>query len=239
VVISGGQAAVVDPSVPCEVYELLAGEHGARISAVLETHVHADHVSRGHELARRTGAPIYIPAQNRVKLPFQPLVDGAEIRVGEATIRCIATPGHTPESVSYLVDGAALLSGDTLFVEGVGRPDLKAEGDESRDRARLLYHSLTERVFALAPQVIVLPCHSPEPLAFDGQPHSATLAQARAASGMAGQTEDAFVSDVLSRIPPTPPNHLHIVRINEGLDPAPDDLASLEAGANRCAISVR
>ena len=238
-VISGKEAVVVDPSVAPQVYEDLAAERGARILAVLDTHVHADHVSRAQELGRRTGAEVCLPAQNRVNLPFHALEDGAEVRVGNSRIRCIATPGHTHESMSYLVDNTALLTGDTLFVRGVGRPDLKAEGDESRRRAALLYRSLTGKIFALNPGLIVLPCHSPEPIAFDGVAHATTLAEARAASGLAGQTEELFVAEVLSRIPATPPNHLQIVRINEGREPAPEDLAPLEAGANRCAIPVR
>lgn len=236
-IFSGGEAAVVDPSVPAQVYEDLAASRKARIVGVFDTHVHADHVSRARALGARTGARFYLPPQDRVKLPFTALSDGQEIPVGKTFLRAVHTPGHTHESYSYVVGSAAVLTGDTLFVKGVGRPDLKAAGDdESRERAGLLYRSLTQRLFQLDPGLMVLPGHTSEPIPFDGVAHAATLAEARARSGVDGQSEADFVTGVLAHIPPTPPNHLQVVRINEGLLEAPQDLTPLEAGANRCAV---
>jgi glyoxylase-like metal-dependent hydrolase (beta-lactamase superfamily II) len=235
---SEGEVAVVDPAVDPSVYMRLTADKGWTITAVLDTHVHADHVSRAHELGQMTGAHVYLPDQKRVRLPFTPMHDGETLTIGRATLKALATPGHTRESMCYIVDGDAVCTGDTLFLQGVGRPDLKAEGQESAERARLLYHSLRERVLTLRDEMIVLPGHASEPISFDGVPHAATLAAVRKAVGIANTDEGTFVETVLSRIPPNPPNHMQIVRVNEGVEATPEDMLSLEAGANRCAISA-
>ncbi len=236
-IVSSGEAAVVDACLPAQVYEELAAARKARIIAVFDTHVHADHVSRARALGARTGARYFLPPQDRVKYPFTALADGQEIPVGKTIIRAMHTPGHTYESYSYMVGSAAVLTGDTLFVKGVGRPDLKAaSGDESRERAKLLYRSLTARLFQLDPSVVVLPGHTSEPIPFDGVAHAATMAEARSASRVEGQGEEAFATGLLAHIPADPPNHMLIVQINEGVLEAPPDLSPLEAGANRCAV---
>lgn len=239
ILASETEAAVVDPSVEPSVYIDLAATHGWNIVAVLDTHVHADHVSRAYRLAEAMGAPMYLPAQQRVVRAFTPLTDGQEIPIGRTTLKAIATPGHTNESMCFQFGTSALCTGDTLFLHGVGRPDLKASGNESSERARLLYHSLVDRVLPLPDTVTVLPGHASEALAFDGVPHADSLAHVRAAAiTLASLDETGFVAAVLARIPATPPNHLAIVRINEGREDAPPDLQDLEAGANRCAISA-
>ncbi len=238
-VYSGDEALVIDPSVDPEVYLSLARDRSCSIVGVLDTHVHADHVSRALQLAQAAGAaggaPFYLPAQDRVHSSFTPIEDGQEIAVGDVTVRAIATPGHTHESMCYILGGAAIATGDTLFLEGVGRPDLKATGEDAELRARLLYRALRERIFALADSLVILPCHACEPVPFDGSAHASPLAAVRAAVSLPDD-EDEFVVALLERVPPTPPNYEAVVRINEGLDPRPDDLSPLEAGANRCAI---
>lgn len=236
VIGSNGEAAVIDPSVDPQVYVDLAAEQAWRITAVLDTHVHADHLSRSGPLAQLTGATYYLPDQQRVKFPFAALRDGDAITVGGCTIRALSTPGHTFESTCYLVDGTALCTGDTLFVNAVGRPDLKAsDRDEAAKRAHALYASLT-RLRALPPDTVVLPCHTSAPVAFDGRPVATSLSEAAKAGAALGATEDAFVRAILSRIPATPPNHLYIVEFNESGEFPPFDPAMLEAGANRCAV---
>jgi glyoxylase-like metal-dependent hydrolase (beta-lactamase superfamily II) len=130
----------------------------------------------------------------------------------------------------------ALCTGDTLFLESVGRPDLEARGDESRTRARLLYRSLVDRIWPMADDLIVLPGHASAALPFDSVPHSSSLGEVRRVVAVASLDENAFVERVLARIPPTPPNYHQIVRINEGLEPWPGNMRELEAGANRCAV---
>ena len=109
---------------------------------MLDTHIHADHLSRALPLARLTGAVVYLPDQRRVSYPFQALRDGDAVRIGDATLVALHTPGHSWESTCYLLDDRALFTGDTLFLAGVGRPDLEAAPEESRARAGALYGSL-------------------------------------------------------------------------------------------------
>lgn len=119
-IVSKDDAAVIDPSVGPEVYMGLAKQLGCRIRWVLETHIHADHLSRARQLAEQSGARLLLPAQDRVRFPFTAVVDGHQIKIGAATLTAMRTPGHTDESTAYLMDGVAVFSADTLFVNGVG-----------------------------------------------------------------------------------------------------------------------
>lgn len=232
---SEGKAAVVDPSVDAETYVELAAARGFQIVAVLDTHVHADHLSRARALAALTGAELYLPEQKRVRFPFRPVNDGDVLTIGGAKLEALRTPGHTFESTCYLLDRRRLLTGDTLFVNAVGRPDLKSDNpDETRARAEALYDSL-ERLFALPRDVAVLGCHTSEPIAFDQQPVAAPLGRVRAGIPLLAESKSRFVEQLLARIPPTPPNHLHIVAMNEAGEQPAGDPTALEAGANRCA----
>jgi glyoxylase-like metal-dependent hydrolase (beta-lactamase superfamily II)/rhodanese-related sulfurtransferase len=234
---SDAQAAVIDPAVDPAVFIQLARERGWTITAVLDTHVHADHVTRAYELADRCDATLYLPRQQRVSRPHTPLDEGATVRIGSATVRAVRTPGHTHESMSYVLDDVAVCSGDTLFLDTVGRPDLAAaDAEEPRQRATALYHSLHDRLLTLPDDMMVLPGHASVALPFDGKPFAAPLGDVRPAVKLAALEQSAFVASVLARIPDTPPNHLQIVRINEGKETLPADLITLEAGANRCAI---
>ncbi len=237
-IASKEEAAVVDPSLDAAVYSALAASRGWRIVAVFDTHVHADHVSHAYQLAEAARAPIYLPATDRVSRPFTSLGDGDRVRIGDVSLSALRTPGHTRESTCLLVEDAALCTGDTLFLASVGRPDLEASGDESRARARLLYQSLARRVLPLADSLIVLPGHASVPLPFDGEPHAATLAAVRTAVSLTALDEEAFIAAVLAHIPATPPNHHRIVQINEAKERWPGDMRQLEAGANRCAVSI-
>ncbi len=146
------------------------------------------------------------------------------------------TPGHTPESNCYLLDGKALLTGDTLFLAAVGRPDLHENANEVQDRARTLYRSL-QQLMILPSETIILPGHSSEPVAFDGRPVSVLLGQVRGWLDTLSISEDVFVDQIIARLPPTPPNYERIVMFNEeGLLPESDS-TELEAGANRCAVA--
>ena len=230
-----GAAAVVDPSLAPAVYMDLAQAHGWTLTHVLETHVHADHLSRGRVLAEQSGATLYLPAGAPVTYPHVALRDGDELALGSSRIRALHTPGHTQESTSYLLDHQALFTGDTLFIGAVGRPDLEATPDQARQRAHLLYASLA-RLLTLPAQTRVLPGHTSEPVAFDGVALTGTLAEARVQIALLRLPEAEFVDALLARVPPTPPNHHRIVEFNQaGVLPA-GDLTELEAGANRCAV---
>jgi glyoxylase-like metal-dependent hydrolase (beta-lactamase superfamily II)/rhodanese-related sulfurtransferase len=235
VIGDGGEAAVIDASLDPAVYQGLAAQHGWTITRVLDTHVHADHLSRSRALEEQTGATIYLPDQDRVHYPFAPLQDGDALTVGRARIAVLAVPGHTNESVAYLLDERALFTGDTLFLTSVGRPDLEASADEAHVRATALYHSL-QRLFALRDDTLILPGHISEPIPFDGEPIASALADVRERVTLLNQGEANFVSTILSRIPPTPPNHQLIVHANEAGQFPDGDVTDVEAGANRCAV---
>jgi len=238
---SHGEAAVVDPSIDAGVYVGLARAAGWRIRHVIDTHVHADHLSRARALAAVSGATLWLPEQRRVHFAFTPLADGAVIAVGGASLTARRTPGHTDESTTLVLDGAAAFTADTLFTESVGRPDLKADADGTRRRAVLLHASL-RALAALPPGTVILPGHASSPIAFDGQPIAARLGDVTSWLDGWLQSEAAFVDRVVAQLPEPPANYARIVELNEGeTDPvgAPGiDPLELEAGANRCALSA-
>jgi len=235
---SGGEAAVIDASVEPEVYLDLAEEHDLTITRVLDTHVHADHLSRSKPLAELTGAELHMPEGAPVSYPFSPLNDGDEIRIGEVGLRAVATPGHTPESTSYLLDGGAtsgaLFTGDTLFLSAVGRPDLGTNPEGARGKARALHGSL-RRVLELDPDTTILPGHTGEPVPFDGKPVAAPLYEVRENTSLLGRDEGTFAQTLAGLVSPAPGNHERIVELNRSGEDPEGDPADLEAGANRCA----
>jgi len=163
---SDGEAAVVDPRRDVDIYVEEARARGLEIRHIIETHLHADFVSGHHELAHRTGAKIYFGAKAGAKFEHVPVCEGDEIRMGDVVLRFLETPGHTPESVSILVvDRAvsevpkAVLTGDTLFIGDVGRPDLLGSKMSAQELAGMLYDSLHGKLLALPDSVEVYPAH--------------------------------------------------------------------------------
>jgi glyoxylase-like metal-dependent hydrolase (beta-lactamase superfamily II) len=201
---------------------------------VLDTHVHADHLSRSRRLAELVGATLHMPEGAPVSYPFSDLADGDILEVGSATLEAVTTPGHTPESTSYLLDGRALFTGDTLFLSAVGRPDLDATAEGSRERARELYRSL-RRLLGLGPGTLVLPGHTAEPVAFDGEPICAPMSEVRKSVRVLREGEEAFVQIIAERVAPPPSNFESIVELNRAGEVPEGDPTELEAGANRCA----
>jgi hydroxyacylglutathione hydrolase len=217
-----GVCAVIDPRwdvVPQ--YTGLAGQQGLKITHIIDTHTHADHVSGASRLADRTGATVYIHRQAQTSYPHQDVDDGDEIPVGPARILIMHTPGHSMDSISLLVRDAEgndlprLLSGDTIFVGEVGRPDL--HGAEAAGLAELLYASLHERVLQLDDHVEVFPGHLagslcgrrilPEP--------STTVGRERNSNPVLSISDrEAFVQAMISDLPPRPPNVQRIVQLN-------------------------
>lgn len=233
---SASEAVVIDASVAPAVYLCLAAERGWTIRHLVDTHVHADHLSRSRALAEAAGATLLLPGQNRVAFDFIPVKDGQEIEFGRSRITVISAPGHTMESACYYLDGQALFTGDTLFISGVGRPDLQASPEEARERARVLYRSL-RRLLELPADTLVLPGHASEPPAFDRKPIAERLGQVSTRISAWLRSEQDFLAAILDRIPPTPPNYLRIVELNEAGVMPEGDASELEAGANRCAVS--
>ena len=235
IVGAAGEAAVIDPSVSIDVYQEVARRHGWSIRYVLETHVHADHLSRAPELARQTGATLLLPPQERVTFPFTPIAHGERVSFGQASLTAMFTPGHTSESTSYVLNESAVFTGDTLFTNGVGRPDLHASPEAARQRAGALFASLTH-LRALSPRIVVLPAHASDPIAFDGRPVAASVGDVDTWLSEWLTSETAFVDRVTGHLPPTPPNFTRIVDLNEAGQFPQGDPTDLEAGANRCAV---
>jgi glyoxylase-like metal-dependent hydrolase (beta-lactamase superfamily II)/rhodanese-related sulfurtransferase len=229
------EAVVIDAALEPEVYLNLARSRGGHITAVLDTHIHADHLSRSRLLAEHCGAIVYLPEQQRVSYPFTPLKNGSTIKVGNVSLTAIQTPGHTPESMCYLLNQQALFTGDTLFLQGVGRPDLQASAEETRAHAHLLYHTL-QHLFSLPAHTLILPGHINTPTPFDKIPLTAKLGDLRNQVELLRLSEQEFVETLLARIPPTPPNHDRIFELNEAGREIENPI-ELEAGANNCGIS--
>ncbi|MFC6872767.1 MBL fold metallo-hydrolase [Halobellus marinus] len=236
VLISEGEAAVFDPSHYLAEYEAVIDDHDAELVAVLDTHAHADHVSGGHELAARHDVPYYLHPKDALAVETAPIEDGDTVQIGAVEIEVIHTPGHSEGSVSFDLEGKALLTGDTLFHESVGRVELGVEaGIEDSDveaNAATLYESL-QRLLERPDDAVVLPAHdpgSPEP------PVTATLGEVRAGNEDLGRDREAFIRELADDIPDHPPNFERVKRTNVGQESVPaDELADLELGPNNCA----
>jgi glyoxylase-like metal-dependent hydrolase (beta-lactamase superfamily II) len=235
---SGGEAVVIDASLGPEVYVSLADSRGWKVTRVLDTHVHADHLTRSRELAELVGSTLHMPEGAPVSYHYSGLNDGAALGIGAATLEALRTPGHTPESTSYLLDGRALFTGDTLFLASVGRPDLEATPEGAHEKAHSLHASL-RRLLKLAPGTpgtLVLPGHTSGPVPFDGEPVGATLSEVLENVPLLGEDEETFVEKIAGRGSPPPENYERIVELNKAGQLPEGDPTELEAGANRCAV---
>jgi glyoxylase-like metal-dependent hydrolase (beta-lactamase superfamily II)/rhodanese-related sulfurtransferase len=232
-----GEAAVIDPSVDESAYLELAKEHSCKIVAVIETHVHADHISRARALAESTGARLYLPENNRVTYVYSHLKDGDAIAIGGAPLRVYAAPGHTAESACYSWFDNLLFTGDTLFVESVGRPDLEKGDAGAIEGAKQLYNTLHFRLMNFPPKMLVCPGHTSAMVGFDRKPIVARLADLNHSIEYLNQSETEFIQNIVSSLSAKPPNFQFIISINEGkADCAPTDPLVIEAGPNRCAV---
>ncbi|MGG3160630.1 MBL fold metallo-hydrolase [Geobacillus stearothermophilus] len=239
-VISGGEALVVDPLRFIDVYEQVAQQEGVKITHIVDSHLHADHLSGGKALAERTGATYYLMKSEGAVFDFEPLEQHDTIDFANVHLEVLAvkTPGHTPGSVSFFVNGKWLFSGDTIFVGGLGRPDL---GGKVAEWAADLYDTVYEKVAAMADDVIVLPAHYAnldEEINAEGYVGD-TLGRIRARNEMMqNKPKDEFIDLVIqSAKTETPPNFEDIVAINRGLKTVDIETErELEIGPNRCAL---
>lgn len=218
-----GVCAVIDPRRDVDVYLQIARDHQARITSVLETHIHADFVSGSAELARRTGAPLHTGSSDRYTFDRSPLEQGEVVRVGRRRLRALHTPGHSPEHLCFaLSDGAdedpwCIFTGDTLFAGSVGRPDLSTEA-EDEELAKALHRSLTEHLFPLGDHVVVFPGHgsgSPCGSSIGGRDLT-TLGQERRSNDALQGGEEAFVRQVLADLPEEPLYYPRMKEVNAG-----------------------
>ncbi len=234
-------AAVVDPQRDVDQYVAFAEQHGLRIAHVILTHFHADFIAGHLELRDRTGAAIYLGAAAKAEYVFTPLADGDSVRFGRVLLKALETPGHTAESISILVydlDRSAtqphgVLTGDTLFVGDVGRPDLRvALGWSAADLGGLLYESLRTKLLTLPDASLVYPAHGAGSLcgkAISQETFSTIGEQRRSNYALQPMTKAAFVEIVTADQPEAPPYFTYDAVLNSKERPTLDETLARQA----------
>jgi hydroxyacylglutathione hydrolase len=235
---SGGEGVVVDPQRDVELYLKAAQDHGVTIRHIFESHLHADFVSGHRELAARTGATIYMGAQAGATFPHVPVSDGFELKFGQASIGVLETPGHTAESICLVVTDRekspapwAVLTGDTLFIGDVGRPDL-SPGHTPAELAGLLYDSLHHKLLTLGDGVLVYPAHGAGSLCGKNMraERSSTIGTERLTNyALQIGSREEFVMQLTSNLPARPEYFLKDAEINRTGAGALADLPPLRA----------
>lgn len=242
--MSGGEALVVDPPLDFRAYLETLEASGARLVGVADTHVHADYVSGGPEMARRFGVPYYLHPADAVypydgrtgPVAFRPLSDGDTIDLGHTGVRVAHTPGHTEGSVTYLVEDRLAFTGDFLFVESVGRPDLAGK---EPDWARDLWSSLARVIREWGDGLAVYPAHYAGETERRmgravGSPFGTLL---RENDILKIQDPEVFYHEILKRKADFPEAYRKIKAINVGLAPVVEsEVEELEVGRNECAL---
>jgi hydroxyacylglutathione hydrolase len=241
ILVSEGEAVVVDPQRDVELYLKAAADHGVTIRHIFESHLHADFVSGHKELAARTGATIYIGAQAGATFPHVPVGDGFVLKFGRASIRVLETPGHTPESICMVVTSDditeesksaapwAVLTGDTLFIGDVGRPDLSPRHTPAQ-LAGLLYDSLHGKLLKLADNVLVYPAHGAGSLCGKNMraERSSTIGTERLTNyALQIKSREEFITQLTSNLPARPDYFLKDAEINRTGAAALSDLPAL------------
>ena len=248
VVASDGVAAVIDATRHTAEFVAAADALESEIVAVFDTHVHADHISGGRQLAADLDVPYYLgagAADRGVETDYDPLSANETVQVGDLAIKALSTPGHTSEMVSYLLGGEAVITGDTVFVDSVGRTELQFGDGEATTGAGLLYDSLHRTLLAEPDAVNVLPGHfsvasdGTTPITH-GEPVDTTIGTLRTTLDVLQSDREAFIERVTATLPEKPPNYEDIIGINSGRDAVDSEQAAieLELGPNRCAAEV-
>jgi glyoxylase-like metal-dependent hydrolase (beta-lactamase superfamily II)/rhodanese-related sulfurtransferase len=233
---SRGEAIVVDPQRDVDIYLKAAEERGVKILHIFETHLHADFVSGHKELAARTGAKIYMGANAGAKFPHIAVQDGFELRAGKLLLKVLDTPGHTPESICILITDEeksfnpwAVLTGDTLFLGDVGRPDLSTTHTPA-ELGGMLYDSLHRKLLSLADEVLVYPAHGAGSLCGRNMraERSSTIGTERLTNyALQIKDKEEFVRQLTTNLPTRPAYFLQDAEINREGAPTLSDLPEL------------
>jgi hydroxyacylglutathione hydrolase len=236
-------AAIIDPDRDVQKYLDAAASRGLTITHIIETHLHADHVSGNSDLAARTGAQIYVHEASGAEFPHQAVRDGDVLELGNLRLKVIHTPGHTPESITLLVSDTTrseqpwlALTGDTLFVGDMGRPDLVG-AEAANGLASDMYHTMYEKILPLNDGLLIYPGHGAGSLCGKsiGSMRSTTLGYERISNpALAPRSKEEFVQYAVSDLPEQPGNHTRIKTMNrKGVkvlgDVAPSPLSIKEA----------
>lgn len=233
---SNGEAVVIDPTYPPKKYVEFAQKEGLKITKVIDTHQHADHVSAAKDLAQMTGSKLYLSKLEEYRLESEKIEDGNTISFGTKQLRVIHTPGHTPGGMSFVLDDRYVFSGDILFVEGIGRPDLR---DQAEEFAAKLYDTLHNKLLKFGDDAKIFPTHHGEGVnpTKDGIFYTTVQNAKKLPLLDLGQAE--FVAKVVSITTPRPMNYSMIIKINKGIIPiSPEQIPDLEMGPNRCSIRM-
>lgn len=238
--ISDGEAAVIDATRMTDIFLDFAQDKGAQIKHVFDTHLHADHISGGRQIAEATGATYYLPPADAEEVVFDyaELVNGLEVAIGDAKIEIEAlySPGHTIGSTSFIVNDQYLMTGDILFIDSIGRPDLAGLAE---DWVGDLRESLYRRYAELADELIVLPAHFMimEELNKDGSVAKKLSDLFKENHGLNIEDEQEFRDMVTKNLPPQPNAYQDIRKMNMGkITPAEEVQREMEIGPNRCAV---
>jgi len=238
--VSNGEAAIVDATRMTDIFTDFAKEKGATIKHVFDTHLHADHISGGRQIADATGATYWLPPKDaeEVVFTYEPLEAGNDVTIGSATIhiQALYSPGHTIGSTSFVVDDTYLLSGDILFIDSIGRPDLAGLAE---DWVEDLRETLYVRYKELSEQLIVLPAHFMiiEELNEDGSVAKKLGELFAENHGLNIEDEKVFRSLVTENLPPQPNAYQDIRKVNMGrISPNEEEKHEMEIGPNRCAV---
>lgn len=238
--ISEGEAAIIDAVRFTEVFTKFAEDKDVQIKHVFDTHLHADHISGGRHIAEATGATYYLPPKDAEEVVFDyaPLEDGLTVNIGSSAIEvgALYSPGHTIGSTSFVIDSKYLLTGDILFIDSIGRPDLAGLAE---DWVGDLRETLYARYRTLAEDLIVLPAHF---MIMDELNADGTVAKRLGDlfaenHGLNVEDEEAFRSMVTDNLPPQPNAYQEIRHVNMGrITPDNDEQTEMEIGPNRCAV---
>jgi len=235
-----GNAAVIDPQRDTDQYIAFAAEHAVQIKHVILTHLHADFVAGHLELRDRVGATIYLGAAAKAGYAFTPLRDGDRVEFGRVRLKALETPGHTPESISILVfdlnasdtQPHAVLTGDTLFIGDVGRPDLRAAlGWSAMELGSLLFDSLHKKLLALPDESLVYPAHGAGSLcgkAISKETVSTLGEQRRLNYALQPMSKEAFIQVVTADQPEAPPYFTYDAVLNSEERPTLDEALARE-----------
>lgn len=238
-VVSNGEAVLIDPIRMTEVYMDFADSLDAKITHVLDTHLHADHISGGRAIAEQTGATYWLPPKDagEVTFSYHPLEEG-KLKIADSafTIHALYSPGHTIGSTSLIIDDQFLLTGDVLFIDSIGRPDLAGRAEEwVSDLRKTLY----ERYRRLPEELLVLPAHfmKVDELNEDGSISERLGTLYRRNHGLTIESETLFQKVATENLPPQPNAYQKIRQTNMGkINPDPVQQREMEIGPNRCAV---
>ncbi|WP_409254188.1 MBL fold metallo-hydrolase [Bacillus sp. SCS-153A] len=238
IVESNGESALFDVNRMLDPYEEFISKSNTTVTHIFDTHLHADHISGGKKLADKHGTQYYLPPKDAddVIFDYNKVQDGDEYKVGNTTVQALYSPGHTIGSTSYIIDDQYLLTGDILFIDSIGRPDLAGK---AQDWVGDLRTTLYKRYKELADELLVLPAHymSIKEMNEDGSVSAKLGTLYKENHGLNIEDEDEFRKTVSENLPPQPNSYQQIRETNMGkIKPEEEEKREMEIGPNRCAV---